>query len=104
MANDFSSWWKIEAHFQNGTGAWPVCFFQQTDALLAGTCKGPNAIGGVEGQVNGNQIQFTIHYRASNPQGATGDATFYGTMGPDGNMSGNATSATGAPGQFVGTR
>jgi hypothetical protein len=104
MAADFSSWWRIEAHYQNGSGATPVCFFQQAGSLLAGTCKGPNAIGAVEGQANGDQVMFTIHYRAYTPSGISGNGQFTVQRGPDGNMSVTSMNAAGVPGQFVGMR
>ena len=103
-AADFSSWWRIQAQYNNGSNATPICFFQQAGSLLAGTCKGPNAIGAVEGQVNGNQIEFQIHLRAYTQNGATGIGHFYGRMGADGNMTGTSTNAVGVPGQFVAMR
>lgn len=104
VAADFSSWWRIEAHYRDGTQATPICFFQQAGSLLAGTCKGPNALSAVEGQVNGNQIMFTLHFRAYTPYGRTGSGQFSGQMDSNGNMSGTSTNVDGVPGQFVAMR
>jgi hypothetical protein len=104
MAADFSSWWKIQAQYRDGNGAQPICFFQQAGFLLSGTCKGPNGIGPVQGQVNGDQIMFTAHMQAYTPRGASGNYQYSGAMGPDGNMSGTSINAMGAPGTFTGMR
>jgi len=77
----------------------PVCLFRQMGDRLAGSCKGPNAIGSADGMVNGNAFVFQWHTIATSgpSKGRTGTATFKGTWNADGVVRGSVTS-TSAPG------
>jgi len=69
----------------------PVCVLRQMGDRLAGTCKGPNAIGSADGLVNGRTISLTWHSISTNPatRGRTGVGTFKGTWGSDGIIHGS---------------
>ena len=76
----------------------PVCVLRQSGNALAGTCKGPNAIGPASGMVSGRSIMLQWH--ATNKTGHSGISTMRGTWGADGVVRGTITS-TSTPGTGI---
>jgi hypothetical protein len=87
-AADFGGVWIVEGAIPTGT---PVvfsvtgsCVFQQAGADLAGSCKGPRAIGPALGTVNGFAVSWQIDPKPDAPGGASGALRFSGILGADG--------------------
>jgi hypothetical protein len=92
-AADFAGTWSVSGRLGNpvvATSA-PVCVFRQTGNAISGTCKGPNAIGSVDGSVNGRAIFWQWHTIATNAFGLNGTATYRGAWGSDGVVRGTWT-------------
>jgi serine-type D-Ala-D-Ala carboxypeptidase/endopeptidase len=105
---DVSGTWAftgtIEASGQIVTTA-PVCVFQQASGRLTGDCKGPNGVGPATGTVDGRRVSWRWDETADTPSGASGRASFDGTLGSDGVLRGQVTfSGVATPGTFTGQR
>ncbi|HEX3466717.1 MAG TPA: hypothetical protein VHT05_01300 [Candidatus Elarobacter sp.] len=99
-AASFAGTWTFTGTFVLKNASYvtaPVCVLRQTGNALAGSCKGPNAIGSANGVVSGRTIMLQWH--AIGKKGS-GVATMKGTWGADGVVRGTITS-TQVPG--VGT-
>lgn len=85
-----------------GTSA-PVCVFRQSGNTIAGSCKGPNGIGSVDGSVSGRAIVWRWHVIATTSIGLAGIATYRGVRGIDGVVRGSWTHSRrpGASGPFT---
>ncbi|MFZ1125822.1 MAG: hypothetical protein WAN59_11855 [Candidatus Baltobacteraceae bacterium] len=85
-ATGFAGTWSVSGTLGNPVVAKvsPVCTFAQSGVRLAGTCRGPNAAGPAAGTTNGRAISWTWRAAAQNAIGASGLATFQGTLGTDG--------------------
>lgn len=94
-AANFAGTWSFTGTFV-GRGVTyttaPVCVLRQSGNALAGTCKGPNAIGPANGTVNGRVIMLQWH--ATSNAGKSGVATMRGTMGADRVVRGTITSTS----------
>ena len=102
---DIAGSWIIEAKFDDGSIARPLCIFQQAGARLTGTCKGPNSMGTSTGAVKGQQVSFTWNGVAYTPQGGTGQLVYSGALKADGTISGkvvfNPSSTQALSGTFI---
>jgi hypothetical protein len=97
-AANFAGTWTFTGTFVYRGSSYvtaPVCVLRQSGNALAGSCKGPNAIGSASGTVNGRA--FTLQWHAIANTGRTGVSTLKGTWGADGVVRGTITS-TSAPG------
>ncbi len=104
-AASFAGTWTFTGTFVQNGGTYvtaPVCVLRQTGNALAGSCKGPNAIGSANGLVNGRAITLQWHAISTNPatRGQGGVATLRGTWGADGVVRGTIVS-TSTPGTGV---
>ncbi len=100
-AASFAGTWTFTGTFAYRGASYvtaPVCVLRQSGNALAGSCKGPNAIGPANGSVNGRSIMLQWH--ATSTAGRSGVATLKGTWGADGVVRGTITS-TSAPGVGV---
>jgi hypothetical protein len=95
-AADFGGSWSVSATRHVATNrvaggleaASPVCVFRQTGNAVTGSCKGPAAVGPVDGTVSAQSIVWLWHRMAMTWGGVSGTATFTGARGPDGVISG----------------
>lgn len=78
-----------------------VCVFQQTGTIIAGTCRGADALGPASGTAVGAKIGWDADVKATAPNGVNGLLSFAGVLGPDGVIRGEVKWA-GMPGR-VGT-
>ncbi|HTX50406.1 MAG TPA: hypothetical protein VME40_13555 [Caulobacteraceae bacterium] len=104
-ADDFAGTWDIVgAIHADGPvvlNVTSVCVLQQTGAIIAGTCKGADALGPASGTAVGAKIGWTADVKATAPNGANGLFSFAGVLGADGVIRGEVKYA-GLPGR-VGT-
>jgi hypothetical protein len=101
QAASFAGTWTFTGTFSQNGGTYvtaPVCMLRQTGNLLAGSCRGPNAIGSANGTVNGRTI--VLQWHATNAMGKSGVSTMRGTWGADGVVRGTIVS-TSTPGTGV---
>ncbi len=104
-AASFAGTWTFTGTFVYRGAAYvtaPVCVLRQSGNELAGTCKGPNAIGSANGMVNGRAITLQWHAISTNPatKGRGGTSTLRGTWGADGVVRGTIVS-TSTPGTGI---
>ena len=104
-AASFAGTWSFTGTFVEKGATFvtaPVCVLRQTGNTLAGSCKGPNAIGSANGTANGRAITLQWHAISTNPatKGRTGVSTLKGTWGADGVVRGTIVS-TSTPGTGV---
>jgi len=105
QAATFAGTWAFTGTFVEKGGMYvtaPVCVLRQTGNMLAGSCKGPNAIGSANGTVNGRTIVLQWHAVSTNAatRGRGGVSTLKGTWGSDGVVRGTIVS-TSTPGTGV---
>jgi hypothetical protein len=81
-AADLSGSWQIKSGVAN-----PLCRLVQTGDFLRGTCEGPAAKGVGFGVVEGSTVRFTWQW-VGKENGVDGAFDFLGTIGADGNISG----------------
>lgn len=98
---DVSGSWQVDAHYEGGGTAKPVCFFQQAGSRLTGTCKGPNSIGIATGSVSGQRIVFDWAASAYTPIGGSGVASFVGTVDLEKRQMSGTTAMSGVAGTFT---
>jgi hypothetical protein len=109
-AADLSGSWNISATYMSGgqiVGTdTPACTFQQSGNRISGTCKGPHAIGPLEGTTNGSSVSLQWNHTATNSGGVTGSSYYQGSAGADGVIRGNASNSSipGATGTFTAQR
>ena len=84
----------------------PLCVFQQAGDKLVGSCKGAGGLGVATGTVEGQKVSWRWDETAYTPNGATGVASFDGSLGADNVIRGDMTFSTqpGATGTFSGRR
>jgi hypothetical protein len=107
---DLSGTWDVRGAIrmpgQAAVRTSPICEFQQADARLAGTCKGPNSLGTAAGKVEDGHVSWQWQARSYTPAGGSGLASFNGKVGSD-NVIRGTWSFSGAPGltgEFTQTR
>jgi hypothetical protein len=87
-AADFEGVWNVAGAIPTGTpevfSVTGTCVFQQAGASLAGSCKGPRAIGPAAGTVNGLAVSWQIDLTPDAPGGANGTLRLTGILGADG--------------------
>ena len=109
-AADMSGTWNISATYTSGGSIvgtdTPACTFQQSGNRISGTCKGPHAIGPLEGTTNGSSVSLQWNHTATNSGGVTGSSYYQGAAGSDGVIRGNASNSSipGATGTFTAQR
>jgi hypothetical protein len=86
-ADDFAGTWDIVGAI-HGDGpvvlnVTSVCELQQTGTIIAGTCKGADALGPASGTAVGAKIGWTADVKATAPNGANGLFSFAGVLGAD---------------------
>jgi hypothetical protein len=110
-AADLTGVWQVRASFSDGQAVIPTCIFQadnsaQPGTRFVGTCDGPSSNGSASAMSNGQQVEFIWNASPKNGPGTgiAGSMAFFGSLSPNGTISGSATDPSGAKGTFTASR
>lgn len=86
-STDFTGKWAVTGSMPDEIIS-PTCTFKQDGGKLSGFCKGPSALGDLDGAADGDTIVWHWDRVATNDKVSDGTLTFRGKLGSDGAIRG----------------